>query len=73
MKYQALKPHFFWVVGGCRLFSFGGVVVADGRVSGCVGGSGVVADGWVGVGGVVAGGEDWGRVGGWLGSVFGGC
>ena len=58
MKYQAVRPHFFSMVGGWRVLG--------------VGGGGVVACGWVcgwwwvgwmggGVGGV--GGEGWGWVG----------
>ena len=36
MKYQALRPHFFSVVGVWRVFGVGGGGVGGGGVGGCV-------------------------------------
>ena len=63
MKYQALRPHFFSVVGGWRVLGVGGWWWG-GSWGGWVGGDGVgwyVVMGWVGL---------W-VVGGWGGGVVG--
>ena len=47
MKYQALRPHFFSMVGGCRVLGVGGGGVMAGGWA-CGWGGGVVGSGWVG-------------------------
>ena len=37
MKYQALRPHFFFVVGGWRVLGVGGWVCSGGWGGGVVG------------------------------------
>ena len=67
MKYQALRPHFFSVVGGWRVLGVGGVGVGHGWVCVWVGGGRVGHGmGGGGVGGIGVGHGVCVCVGGWM-------